>query len=608
MATIEVLFAVLKIIGAFIFLVYPSGALFNHFLLPDEYKEHGFIVAPVAGIAVIVVILALADFFGIAAGKFIFPYSVISFVVFIILAATRKLKFRLNNLAIILMALILFVVVLIPLMRAGFTSIYGLNTDPLTYTYVGDHLTNNSSKNVISKTNINNKPYYTFVYNALDTGGKLGPMFFLASINKLRGTQFSIYNYQVVSTLFYFLAILSVYVVSLTTFKLKKKTALLAGFFYGINTLVINGNIDGFLAQEMSLLLIPLAVAFGFTLSDKNNYKALICYAVFIAALIAVYPEVALLYPVALPLMFFVAKIIKKEKRLKQTTLLVVSVLVIGVLAFPSILRTIGNINYHANSPDSEVKTSLANVGNIRYLTPQPEVFGIGIHQQGSKKPDYGLPFTIVMWFVFFLGVALIMVYILREKNAVFIYGFLVYVIFSALLYYWRFPYGYYKHLVVSVFLFSIALAGSLDYFYFKISKGLAFGAISTVLITLMVTTYISSSYFQNTSFPYPWLTKTILEVRPAVQRYVPKSETLALIPMDSYPWVFYLLRDRKRIEGSRPKHIYFKKGIKISKKTRYYLFEKIPIFPAEQNLRLAKKWGKILWVNGTFILIKTHP
>jgi len=609
---ITALFAAVKIIGAFIFLVYPSGAVFGHFFFPDEYKEHQLIVAPVAGVVVVVILLALADFFGLAAGKFILPYSVLSFIVFTAMVALKKIELRLNNLSIILLAFVLFAVALIPLMKAGFISIYGLNTDPMIYTYLSDYLTNNVSSKVIPNYLINNRPYYTLLYYALKTGGKIGPMLFLASINKLTATKFSIFNYQVISTLFYLLAIISVYVVSLTTFHFKKRTALLVGFLYGINTLVIHGNNEGFLAQEMSLMLIPFAVAFGITLLNKKNYKDLICYAAFMAALIAIYPEVALIYPIVLPLIFFIVKIIKKENRLKLTALFMISIALITILAFPSILRMVGNVNYHANSPDSEVKTSKrSTAGSIHFYTPQPEVLGIGIHQAGSKRSGYGLPFTIIMWSVFALGSGLILVYIIREKNAILIYGFLVYVALAVLLYLWKFPYGYYKHLVPSVFLFSIALAGSLEYFYLNISKGLAFKSISAILITLIVTTYVSSAIFQILSYPYPWLTKTILDVRPAVQKYVPKNETIGLIPIESYPWVFYLLRDRKRMEGARLKFLYLRKRRKqlsISKTTRYILFEKIPIYSPQQNLRLTKKWGKTLWVNGTFILLKIRP
>ncbi len=602
---------VLKIIIAFIFITVPTGFIFNYYLLPDDFKKHQLLIAPITGLATVAVILALVDSFGIAVGRFIIPYSAIAFIFMLGLIFIKKEKLRFPNMAILAVSLTLFVIAVFPVFKAGYIGIYKLTVnDAVVYTSLADHLKENSSKQPLQFKR--ERTYDAYIAARLKTGIRLGPMYVLSSVNKLVSAD-SIKTFQIYELILYALATISMYLFSLLTLKFKEKTALLSAFLYGINTLVLHGSYTGYLAQTTILPILPVAVMLGVHFFKNMNIRLAVAYIIFISANITLFPQ-SIYYSLMLPVVFFLPKIfVKKERNIKlAATWSLVLVLVTSAISYPSLIRTLTVTKWLTAS-----KTR-ALAGPIAQNTPQTQMLGIGDHYHLFTS-DASLSFNLFTWPFFGLAIILMLLYLFKERNRLLITGFALYIVLAALLVSIGFPYGLYKHMALSVFLFASTLAGAIAYFYRKTKSLYILGMVASI-ITIVFVSFITFSYSRTNPRPYNLVNKRIFQIKPNIYSFIGKKEDLAVIAETSvvFEWVMYVLSDHEvPIKSNMIKNLpsrFFEASndrFKINKDTRYFILNKGPYYHMlSKELQIKrrkeiKKTGVILWENHEYIFLK---
>ncbi|RJQ33034.1 MAG: hypothetical protein C4562_01955 [Actinobacteria bacterium] len=594
----QVLFFELKVIASAFFIVLPTGFLISYFFLPERLRKYFYLLSPIFGLATISIVFQFADFFGITPGRLIIPYSIFAFISFILLIIKEDDFPRVKHCCVYLLAIVLLLIALLPMIKAGYVSVYGNCIDAHTASTLGDYLTYHNSASKVPF--VNTRPNYFLLNNALVGKVRLGPMFFLAGLNGILNSN-SLKTFQATSLFFYMLAIAGVYAFSSIALNFSSRVSTLAALFFGLNVLIVHGNYNGFISHLMALPFVSLGIIFGLFLLKDYSIKAAICFAIIVASLLTIYPE-SILYAVSIPLIWIAIKLIRERKSAYREILMTLFIvfLVIGVTSFPSIIRVAEFVKYKKSIGEFNTPQARAIAGDIRYFTPQTEALGIGVHTHGMTASNYSPVQNAIIWLSFSIAILFIVGFLIYSKGYILLTGFILYIGLAYYIFSLTFPYGYYKHIALSVYLFSAGLAGALHYFYYKKNTRiitLAAGILIFLSIAASYSLFLSNKYLLEEDKLFT-PDKNIIELS-HIAKVIPTNSSLFVLQEDEpkLSWVFYMLTDFRKVTVADST-----RQLRLEKKSFIFLIRKDMV--AKKYLQYFRRTGKVLWQNKGYLLV----
>lgn len=453
-----------------LFFVCGIGAV--KILLPDGHRKYEAMMAPVAGVAVFLVLAYALSFAGLGAKIWIWLVIGIAVALYFLAGFLRewRIKFSLKDDGFAWLVMIgVFVVGVLPLIKVGYLTNIGITGDVINYSLPADYLLNHGLRAaaLIAVTN----PVTAIDSVWFSLGARLGSNLLISGADAL----FHLESYQIFFSLICFLTALTVastWYLCRAVLRLDRLVCGAAILIVAVSNLMYWGSYDGFFAQQLVLGLIPAIVAAGFTLVDKPNWRPAVLTALLISPLICSY-EFSLVYPVGAVGLYFLVQVFR-ERKIKQyiapLAITAGSVLTMNALV---LIRRGFSLKDSVSSPEFTTALQRSMAGNIRYYTPLSELFGLNIHEHTRSLPAIGLKawplFPAVASGLAVVFIAVVLFGLVKVKAGVrwkLIAVIAPFLAVAAAMRYLTFPYAYYKNVALAVFVVGAVVSLGLSELY----------------------------------------------------------------------------------------------------------------------------------------------
>lgn len=458
-----------------LFFVCGIGAV--KLLLPENQREYETVLAPVAGLAVFLILAYTLSFAGFGAKVWIWLVLGIAIAIYAVAGSLRewRVRFSLIEDGIPWFVMVgVFVVGVIPLLRVGYLTNLGTTGDVINYCLPADYLMNHGLRAAASIAATNPAAAIDSVWFSL--GARLGSNLVIAGADAF----FKLESYQVFFSLICFLSsltVVSTWYLCRAALRLERPVCIAAVMIIAASNLMYWGSYDGFFAQQLVLGLIPAIIAAGFTLVDNPNWRPAVLTALLISPLVSSY-EFSLVYPAGAIGLYFLIRIIKERKIKTYLAPLAISAGSLIVMNALVLIRRGFSLKDSLSSPEFTTALHRSMAGNIRYYTPLSELFGLNIHEHNRSLPAIGLkawslfPFTVEVLTV--AVVVLIVFGLLKTEEKVrwkLMAVLAPFLAVAAAMRYLTFPYAYYKNIALAVFIAGITVSLGLFALYKHIKR-----------------------------------------------------------------------------------------------------------------------------------------
>ncbi len=435
---------------------YVCGAGLTKLLLPDRLKSNEILLAPVVGVAVFIVLAYALSFAGLRASIWIWLIAAIVFVIYIAAGFARGWQTGFvarEHLFPLLLVAGVFAAGVAPLVNVGYLTNLGTTGDVINYCLPADYLLNHGLRTAASIPPTT--PLNAICHTWFQLGARLGTNLVVAGTDTLFGLE-SYQTFFPLINLLMSMTILSVWVLCRNGLRVSRAASRVAIVAVALSNLMYWASVDGFLAQQLVLCLIPGIIVVGFAFIDTPDTKAAVLAAILLSPLFASY-EFALMYPAGILAIWFLITLIRR-RTLKPYLLPLAagggSLILLNIFVF---IRRGFSLKDSAGSPEFASALSRSMSGNIRYYTPLNEMLGLNVHQHARTLPVEGLAalphYSLII--AVLTAAIIIMAFIglyrtdFETRWKIVALG-LPFVGVGLVLRYLTFPYGYYKNIALA--------------------------------------------------------------------------------------------------------------------------------------------------------------
>ncbi|TVY09780.1 hypothetical protein [Paenibacillus cremeus] len=586
---------ILSILLLSVFFIVPY--LFGYFLIKIKYIDLSILKSeillfPFLGISIIISFLQNTGlFFGSKVS------SIILLLLFIILILFYFKKddlviiksFFSNYLILVLFCIVSAFITLYPSIYAGFpTSFASINNDLIFYLSIPEWLKN---KSYFDSMNIDNyHPFFSIAELHFSRFSRVGADYFNTLFMNWLNID-SIFTFNVISSFFCILIIVSIFYTSKFLFKLNNFITYSFTALATFNTVLFWMLTTQYMPQLGGNAFFILSLGLIYKTLNEKKVKLIIPTSISCSALVSIYSEYLIYF--VIPVVFFlIIKIISEYKKAKEYLKISIYIFLGTIIVNPISFYLAIKYNLFV------FKSTQNAVGIVNYIPffNQPLII-MGIKFLNDYQESHIL-FKIIS--IIIVCVMIFGIFKLEKRLnklvlplLAFIFLMLIYLKFIN-----KFPYGYYKTLMFGQLFFIMTFCNGL-YYIFKITKRKILYISIFVCVLCSINIYKIIGLEEQIIKEGTLITKDYLQIE-EIKNLIPKNEIISVsnFNIDDQHVISYFLRDRNLIFNNAS--YYFPSYNKPEKKVNFILSDS-----SNKASDILKLYGEIIWNNNKFVLYK---